>query len=86
MVVDVTALKLRTRVAPLVNSLIQDTYTRRRTIMAKISELNIGDIFVTKAGSSFDYEVVRKFPTKVTAKDQFGFLKIFDNDTEVYDI
>lgn len=52
--------------------------------MAKISELNIGDTFVTDAGSSFDYKIIRKFPTKVTAKDQFGFLKIFDNEMEVW--
>lgn len=52
--------------------------------MIKISELNVGDTFVTGANSSFDYEVVRKFPTKVTAKDQFGFLKIFDNEQEVW--
>lgn len=52
--------------------------------MSKLSELNIGDTFVTHGGSSFDYEIVRKFDKNVTAKDQFGFLKVFDGETEVY--
>lgn len=52
--------------------------------MTKLSELNIGDTFVTQAGSSFDYEIVRKFDKNVIAKDQFGFLKVFDSETEMY--
>lgn len=54
--------------------------------MSKLGELNINDIFVTEAGSSFDYKVVRKFGQKTTVKDQFGFLKVFDNEMEVWSV
>ena len=54
--------------------------------MSKLGELNIGDIFVTEGGSAFDYKVVRKFATKTTIKDQFGQVRVFNNDLEVYPI
>lgn len=54
--------------------------------MSKLSELNIGDIFVTEGGSAFDYKIIRKFSAKTTAVDQFGQIKVFDNDLEVYPV